>query len=571
MKSTQFSSQNEIVSSGRLLQVLLLISIISTLAALGASILGGFGWQYFVPIGSLLVVLAACFIFLSRGILAPAQILLPTSLFVVITYIIAFPPGYGLHDINLLAYGLVLSLAGLTLGQRGTFLFAFLIILAVFAIGIAEVQGIIVSPTSSLTLSISPVAISIVVLAITFVQRALINLLSESARRARISEKEVVERNEELQKISAGLEELIRARTIELDRANRINEHRAQMFQAIAQVTRAIISMQNLQDLLPQITQMISQQFGFYHVGIFLLDANNEYAVLSATNSEGGQRMIDRGHKLRVGQTGIVGNVAGTGKPRIALDTGTDAIFFNNPDLPETRSEIALPLFRGGQQQLIGILDVQSTESNAFNQDDIQILTTLADQVSIAIANARLYEETQKALLESDLLYRRNIQTGWVKFTHSQQISGIRKQGLKSNLLFEPLESHSESQGAAQSGNLPRQNGGNGRTASLTIPMKLRGETVGLLNIKADEGREWSADEMDIINAIIERAALSIDNARLLAESRQAAEKERVIGQISARIGAGTEIETILKTAVRELGSRIGGAQISVEIGNENE
>ena len=524
MRAAQFSNSGEGNSSAKLIKNLLIISIIADVAALAASAFAGFGWAYIIPIGSLLLLAVVSYVFLTRGNLIPAQVILPSSLFVVITYIIAFPPGYGLHDINLLAYAVVISLASLTLGQRGAFVFTFLIILAVMGIGFAEIRGMIVSPTSSLTLPISPVAISIVVLAIAFIQRALINLLSESGQRAQISEKEVIERNQELQEFSSNLENLVQARTTELDIANRVNEHRAHMFQAIAQVTRAIISTQNLQDLLPQITQVISQQFDFYHVGIFLLDSNNEFAVLSATNSKGGQKMLDRGHKLRVGQIGIVGTVAENGKPRIAFDVGMDANFFNNPDLPETRSEMALPLF-SSRQQLIGVLDVQSVEVNAFSQDDIQILTTLTDQVSVAITNARLYEETQKALLESDLLYRRNIQTGWAKFTRAQKLSGIRKQGVKANLLFEPVELPG-SQEVTQSGDIFQKKADQeDQNTHMTIPMKLRGEVVGLLNIKTDGDREWSPDEMDIINAIMERAALSIDNARLLAESRKIAEK----------------------------------------------
>jgi K+-sensing histidine kinase KdpD len=111
----------------------------------------------------------------------------------------------------------------------------------------------------------------------------------------------------------------------------------------------------------------------------------------------------------------------------------------------------------------------------------------------------------------------------------------------------------------------------NDTNSQMTLPVKLRGEIVGLLNIKTDEKRKWTGDEMDIITAIVERAALSIESARLLEESRMTAEKERVIGGISARISAGTEIETILKTVVRELGNQIGGAQITVEMGSENE
>lgn len=570
MRAAQFSNSGEGNSSAKLIKNLLIISIIADVAALAASAFAGFGWAYIIPIGSLLLLAVVSYVFLTRGNLIPAQVILPSSLFVVITYIIAFPPGYGLHDINLLAYAVVISLASLTLGQRGAFAFTFLIILAVMGIGFAEIRGIIVSPTSSLTLPVSPVAISIVVLAIAFIQRALINLLSESGERAQISEKEVIERNQKLQEFSSNLENLVQARTTELDIANRVNEHRAHMFQAIAQVTRAIISTQNLQDLLPQITQVISQQFDFYHVGIFLLDSNNEFAVLSATNSKGGQKMLDRGHKLRVGQIGIVGTVAENGKPRIAFDVGMDANFFNNPDLPETRSEMALPLF-SSRQQLIGVLDVQSVEVNAFSQDDIQILTTLTDQVSVAITNARLYEETQKALLESDLLYRRNIQTGWAKFTRAQKLSGIRKQGVKANLLFEPVELPG-SQEVTHSGDIFQKKADqDDQNTHMTIPMKLRGEVVGLLNIKTDGDREWSPDEMDIINAIMERAALSIDNARLLAESRKIAEKERVIGEISSKVSSFTNRDNILQAAAAEIGRVMPGAEVIIQLQKKND
>ncbi len=569
MRSAQNPQPNEIETPFNLLRNLVVISIIAEAAALIASIVGNLNKQYLTINGYVLLATAISLIFLLRGVLLPAQILLPTSLFVGASYVIIFP-GNGLHDINLLVYAVVISLAGLTLGERGAFVFTFLIILTIFGIGIAEISGVLISETSSLTALITPIVASIIVLTIAFIQRALINLLGESAKRARASEREVIERNNELQTFSAGLENLVQMRTSELERANQYNERRAKQFEAIGQVSRAINQTQGLQELLPQITQLISQQFSFYHVGIFLLDANNEYAVLAASNSEGGRKMLAREHKLKVGQVGIVGNVAGTGVARIALDTGADAIYFNNPDLPETRSEMALPLFHSGDK-LVGVVDVQSTAQDAFGQDDIKILTALADQVSIAIANARLYEDTKRALRESEMLYRGDIQTGWDKFTRSQKLVGIRRQGLKSNILLEPMKIA----GAAEvnrSGEVYKQRAdGNDKSSQTTVPMKLRGEVVGMLNIKTDDDRIWSPDEMDIITAIIQRAALSIDNARLLSESRNAAEKERVIGEISAKISAGTEIETILKTAVRELGNQIGGVQITVEMGSGDE
>jgi GAF domain-containing protein len=247
------------------------------------------------------------------------------------------------------------------------------------------------------------------------------------------------------------------------------------------------------------------------------------------------------------------------------LDTGEDAIYFNNPDLPETHSEMALPLIQTGGQ-IIGVLDIQSTESNAFNREDIEILITLADQVSMAIANAHLYEKTQKNLLESEMLYRRGMQTGWKKFTHLQQIAGVRRIGMNTSLYKDSMELP----GAKEVMNSGTTYIKNDKSSQITMPVKLRGEIVGILNVKADEERKWTDDQMDIITAIVERAALSIENSRLLAESRMAAEKEHAISEISTKISANSQIEMILKTVVRELGNRIGDAQVSIEIESDD-
>lgn len=378
---------------------------------------------------------------------------------------------------------------------------------------------------------------------------------------------ELTDKNRALQEAGANLERNVAARTAELDAANQRNERRAMQFEAIAQVSRVISQTQSLDSLLPQITQVISQQFGFYHIGIFLLDANSEYAVLAAANSEGGKNMLARNHKLKIGQTGIVGYVAGAGVPRIALDTGMDAIYFNNPDLPETHSEMSLPLLRAGRQ-IIGVLDVQSTEPNAFGQEDIRVLTILAEQVAIAIDNSRLYEETQRTLLEAQMVYRNNLRAGWAKFIRSQQLAGVRRRSLKTNFLLEPVELPGAAE-VVHTGRIYKQMD-HRKTSNLTVPMKLRGEIVGILNIKADSNREWNEDEMDIINAIMERAALSIENSRLLAEAQKQVEKERTIGQISAKIGNLVNLENILETTIQELGNTLPDMDVTIQFTSDN-
>jgi GAF domain-containing protein/HAMP domain-containing protein len=362
-----------------------------------------------------------------------------------------------------------------------------------------------------------------------------------------------------LRRTLEGLESSVEERTAQLLEANAKIERRAKQFQSIAQVTRTISSTLDLESLLKQITHTISREFGFYHVGIFLLDSAGEYAVLSAANSAGGERMLARGHRLKVGEMGLVGYAAASGKARIALDTGADAVYFNNPDLPNTRSEIALPLRAG--EQVIGVLDVQSTEPNAFSEEDITILSTLADQVSIAIQNARQNEETRKALAEAEVLSRQFVRSGWSQFTRRQKLLGVRHTGAKASLLY--ARTSKEAQEILQSAQQARARSGG---AVLSLPITLRGETIGTVDVRAPGKGEWEQDELDIIQAIIERAAIAMENARLLAESQKRAAKEHTLAQISARISAQSDAEEVLKTAVLELRHALPETEVIVQL-----
>jgi GAF domain-containing protein len=201
-------------------------------------------------------------------------------------------------------------------------------------------------------------------------------------------------------------------------------ERRSAYLEASADVGRAATSIYDLQELLPQVALFISERFGFYQVGIFLLDEQNQYAVMRAASSEGGQRMLARNHQLKVGQEGIVGHVTGTGQARIALDVGEDAYHFDNPELPNTRSEMALPLFYGGR--LFGALDVQSTEPNAFSEDDISALRVLADQVSMAINNALLFEQLQASIDSERRAYGEISRTAWNEIIKEENDWGYR-------------------------------------------------------------------------------------------------------------------------------------------------
>ncbi len=174
-----------------------------------------------------------------------------------------------------------------------------------------------------------------------------------------------------------------------------VERQRALQVQTAAEISRAAAGETDQQALLQTAVDLIRYRFGYYHASVFVLDQAGEWAVVKASTGEVGQVMMDTPHKLPVGGQSIVGNAASTGQAHIALDTGKDAVHFDNPLLPRTRSEMGLPLVARGR--VLGVLDVQSTEPAAFGENDITILQTMADQIAIALHNAQLLSELEVA------------------------------------------------------------------------------------------------------------------------------------------------------------------------------
>lgn len=350
-------------------------------------------------------------------------------------------------------------------------------------------------------------------------------------------------REKELVAYRQNLEERVKERTEELEIANRHNERRSAQFESISTIARTISSSHTLDVLLPQITQTISEQFNVYHVGIFLLDTNREYAILSAANSAGGKLMLARNHSVLVGGSGTVGDVTKSGQTRLALNTGRDSAFFNTPELPDSQSVIALPL--RAANKVIGVLDVHSVEFNAFTDEDATILSALADEVGIAIQNARSYQLSVEALAQADAVSRQMSDQQWKRFFASQSVNGY---------IFDGLEAKT----VQPSSSILNQ--------SLTIPLILRGIQIGSLKLSAtDPNRIWTEDEVAIIQATAERTALAVDGARLLQEAQKRAAKERAIGEISAKIGGLVNIENILQTVIQELGNTMSNTDIAIQ------
>jgi GAF domain-containing protein len=328
----------------------------------------------------------------------------------------------------------------------------------------------------------------------------------------------------------------------------------------VAGVGKAITSFRDLSELLQQAAYLIHENFGYYHVGIFLLDEHKEYAVLSATNSEGGFRMLEKKHQLKVGETGIVGYVTQNAKARIALDVGKDAVYFGNPDLPKTRSEMALPLMVGGQ--ILGALDVQSTEPQAFSEEDIATLQILAEQIAVAIQNANLFDEAQKALETSRLSYGEVSRGAWAKILRNQpRIGFLATQPTTVPIHSENLEVNLAR--AFETGDLII--GSDGLTISM--PIRVRGQTIGAIRLKKSAISEsWTQDETNLAIALSDQLSGALESARLYKESQQHAARESLISDISARISSISNTETIVRETVQELGQTLGNTSVTFQL-----
>lgn len=357
----------------------------------------------------------------------------------------------------------------------------------------------------------------------------------------------------ELNQSLKGLEKTIAERTLTLQR-------RARQMQAASEVGRAAVTIRDLDILLPEVTRLISARFDVYHVGIFLLDETGEYAVLRAANSPGGKILVQEMHKLKVGVQGIVGYVASKGEPRISLDVGSDSIHYKNPHLPETRSEMALPLSVAGK--ILGVLDVQSTRAAAFTPEDASILQMMADQIAIAIDNAHLLAESRQALEASRRAYGELSRELWAEFLKSRPNLSYIASKDSSRLIKSQKTWFPELSVAEQSGQVVKAD-----SNSIAVPIKLRDNVIGVFRLqKSQYAPEWSEEEIQLVQSISDQVSTALESARLYNETQRRAERERLAGEITAKLRSTNDPQEILKTAAQELRRALDASQAQVLI-----
>ncbi len=329
---------------------------------------------------------------------------------------------------------------------------------------------------------------------------------------------------------------------------------------ATQDISRYAATQRDLQTLMVHVVDLIVERFpNIYHAQIFLVDEDGRDAVLRASTGEVGKQLLMRGHRLGIGSLSVIGQVTQQGRLIVARDAAVSQIHRRNEFLPETRAEVAIPLRVG--ERVIGALDVQSRIRDAFEEDQINVLQTMADQIAVAIENAQLYEEAMRRMGETEKGNRESTRRAWREFIHDQRMESIVKEaGFPTALDISDLHDAAISRGEPVIGKITERS-----TIPVAIPVMLRGQVLGTVEWELP-AQMLSEEKLELAKELANRLALSLDNARLFQESQRATERERLVNSIAAKLTEQTTINDILQTAVRDVGQALRAPQVSIRL-----
>lgn len=370
-----------------------------------------------------------------------------------------------------------------------------------------------------------------------------ITILVFNILRRRRAEVQLTQSLSELQESRVLLEERVEERTEAL-------RQRATLLEAAAEVSRTTTEIVDLEVLLPTVVDLVQQRFDLYYVGLFLLDESGELAVLRAGTGEAGREMMAQGWELRVGGQSMIGRCVATGKADIQLDVGEASVRFDNPHLPETRSEMALPLRVRGE--IIGAMTIQSHRVAAFEQDDIRTMQTVADQIAAVISNARLFTQVQEGLAAERRAYGDLTHAAWQQLLQSAPNLGYlsdRRATRPAGNVWRP-----EMQSALDTGKIVAGESG----AALAIPLRVREQVVGVIDGRKKDGTAWLPEEITLLQSLVDQLNVAVESARLYEESQRRAMRERLVAEVSGRLRASRDVEAVLQATIRELGQALG-------------
>ena len=347
-----------------------------------------------------------------------------------------------------------------------------------------------------------------------------------SQRAAVTATDEIAEVTMHFNRMVAGLEELQTTLEKQVD-------ERTRLLKATNELAKVSASILDPDELFAKVINLFTDQFNYYYAAIYILDPSEKWAELKEATGESGKVLKQNHHRLELnGKSMVAASIRDMG-PRISQNTSDEKQRMENPLLPYTRSEVALPLIAG--DRVLGALNVQSTKTADFGLQVIETMQNMAGQVAIALENARLFQEAQLRINEMRTIQQQYLVEGWGSLS-------MRKDELEYSV------------GDSNIAN----------TQKIVSPISLRDQIIGQIDLEGTG--DWTNDQKNLVDAVANQAAIALENARLVNESRQIAIRERMLAEINSKIWASATIDAVLQIAVKELGRRLDATSATIEL-----
>jgi len=356
-------------------------------------------------------------------------------------------------------------------------------------------------------------------------------------------------------------------------------QHRLRMAELSAEVTQRIFQHMDLQALLNETVEAIRERFDeIYHAQVFLIDNQGKNAILQASTGDVGARLIARKHALPIGGQSVIGRVTGLGRAVLAANTGVDPVHRRNELLPNTQAELALPLVSA--RGIIGALDVQSLLPDTFQEEDIAVLQTLANQIAVAIENANilaaeqqaqeenrlLAEQTQQHLEQIQALNQQLTRQAWSSYVHSREFVPALTVDFLSGAMTPNAELTPSLTDAIQAGTQVQAEGDD--VHILAVPLTVRGQVIGAMEFELDASGRLSPEQEGLVEDVADRLALALENNRLYEEAQRLARRQSILNEIGARLQGAAGMESALILAAQGLQSALNAPRIAIRLGS---
>ncbi|MBI3163256.1 MAG: GAF domain-containing protein [Chloroflexi bacterium] len=310
-------------------------------------------------------------------------------------------------------------------------------------------------------------------------------------------------------------------------------EERTQQLRRINEVERAVAAVLDLNEILPLAARYIQNEFGFYCTTVYILDSSGQWVELTEAVGEAGRLMKDKKHRVNVNGKALVAQVIRSKTGLIMEDN--ERIVQEYPLFPYTRSLVIVPLVAG--DTILGALEMHSSRDAEFHPQDLDAFQNMANGISVSIENARLFQEARQSISEMQATQRQYLETSWSALASERDLQYAL--------------------GDAE------QSGGN----SFEAPLSLRNQVLG--EIIATGAKEWTPEQKNLVESIAAQAALALENARLVEDSRFTASQEKLTNEIIAKIWAAPNMDAILQTVARELGRNMEASEVEIEVSME--